>query len=108
VVIRISHYPININYHISAITSFNLALVIFHDEFLFLFIIDMIYTYSPNWYKPQCLHFTQQSLFYCSNYILYEYSLAHKQIEREKCFREVALEFSLNHKDIKITAIESN
>lgn len=68
----------------------------------------MIYTYSPNWYKPQCLHFTEDSLLYCSNYLLYSYSLSRKQIEQERCFREVALEFGLNHKDIKITAIESN
>jgi hypothetical protein len=33
--------------------------------------------------------------------------LGKKQIDREKCFREIALEFNLNHKDIKISAIES-
>lgn len=68
----------------------------------------MIYTYSPNWFKPQCLHFTASSLYYCSNYILYEYSLTHKKIQREKCFREISLEYNLNHKDIKISAIASN
>ncbi len=47
-------------------------------------------------------------MLYSSNYLLYTYSLPHKQIEQEKCFREVAIEYGLNYKDIKITAIETN
>lgn len=75
--------------------------------FLLMFYNRMIYTFSPNWYKPQCLHFQEDSLFYCSNYLLYDYSLTRKHIQREKCFREVAIHYGLNHKDIKISAIAS-
>lgn len=42
----------------------------------------MIYTFSPNWYKPQCLHFTKSSLYYCSNYLLYHYDLPLKAVTR--------------------------
>jgi hypothetical protein len=42
----------------------------------------MIYTFSPNWYKPQCLHFTKKSLYYCSNYLLYHYDLSLKSVTR--------------------------
>jgi|688.fasta_scaffold823206_1 hypothetical protein len=96
------------NLSIPKISPQNFANLIFCYILLFIsfaLIIDMIYTFSPNWYKPQCLHFKEDTLYYCSNYLLYSYSLQFKQIEQEKCFREVAIEYGLNHKDIKITAI---
>lgn len=68
----------------------------------------MIFTFSPNWYKPQCLHFRQKSLYYCSNYLLYHYDLDLKIVIRELCFRQIAIDNHLNHKDIKINAISSN
>jgi hypothetical protein len=68
----------------------------------------MIYTFSPNWYRPQCLHFEGDSLYYCSNYLLYRYDLQHKRVTHEVCFRQIALEHRLNHRDIKISAIASN
>ena len=68
----------------------------------------MIYTFSPNWYKPQCIHFTQDSMYYCSNYILYNYSLQLKMVTKELCFRQIAIENHINHKDIKISSISSN
>lgn len=42
----------------------------------------MIFTFSPNWYKPQCLHFDQKTLYYCSNYLLYQYDLTLKTVQR--------------------------
>ena len=68
----------------------------------------MIYTFSPNWYKPQCLHLTANSMYYCSNYLLYNYDLSRKAVTKELCFRQIALDNHLNHRDIKITAISSN
>lgn len=68
----------------------------------------MIFTYSPNWYKPQCLHFNHNNLYYCSNYILYEYDLQLKSVQSEVCFRQLAMTYNLNHKDIKICSITSN
>lgn len=51
----------------------------------------MIYTYSPNWYRNQCLHFREDSIFYSSNYTLYELALSDRVVHRELCLRQVAL-----------------
>ena len=66
----------------------------------------MIHTFSPNWYKPQCLLFDQNSLYYASNYVLYKYNLDTRRVESDKCFRKIAIKTGLNSKDIKIHSIK--
>ena len=68
----------------------------------------MIYTFSPNWYKPQCLHFSGTYMYYCSNYLLYRYDLTTKKVDSELCLRQIAIQQQINHKDIKINAISSD
>jgi hypothetical protein len=65
----------------------------------------MIHTFSPNWYKPQCLFFHDTSLYYASNYSLYHYSLRYRRVEGERCFRKLAMTTGMNSKDIKISTI---
>ena len=65
----------------------------------------MIFTYSPNWYRPQCVHLTGDCLLYASNYSLYECGAEGGGVRREVCFRELAVAYGLNHRDIKINAI---
>jgi hypothetical protein len=65
----------------------------------------MIHTFSPNWYKPQCLFFHNGSLYYASNYSLYRYSLWNRRVECERCFRKLAMTAGMNFKDIKISTI---
>lgn len=70
-----------------------------------LYIIHMIHTFSPSWYKPQCLLFHNDHLFYSSNYVLYKYNLATRKVELDRCFRKIAIKAGLNSKDIKIHSI---
>lgn len=65
----------------------------------------MIHTFSPNWYRPQCLYFTDSYLYYASNYVLYKYNLGTRKIEADRCFRKVAMKTGMNSKDIKIHTI---
>lgn len=65
----------------------------------------MIHTFSPNWYKPQCLLFDCNDLYYASNYVLYKFNLELRKVEADKCFRKIALSSGMNSKDIKIHTI---
>lgn len=65
----------------------------------------MIHTFSPNWYKPQCLLFHHIHLYYASNYVLYKYNLETRKVECDKCFRKIAIKTGMNSKDIKIHTI---
>lgn len=63
------------------------------------------HTFSPNWYRPQCLLFGPHHLFYASNYILYDYGLAERKVLRDMCFRKLAFRSGMDFKDIKIHTI---
>lgn len=65
----------------------------------------MIHTFSPNWYRPQCLLFMNSSLIYASNYMIYVMDLNSRNVEGEKCFRKIAISHGMNSKDIKIHTI---
>ena len=65
----------------------------------------MIHTFSPNWYRSQCLYFVANTLFYASNYVLYRFNLTTRRVEAEKCFRKIAIKSGMNSKDIKIHTI---
>lgn len=66
----------------------------------------MIHTFSPNWYKQQCLLFDGNTLYYASNYVLYKYNLEQRKVQADRCFRKVAIKSGMNSKDIKIHTIK--
>lgn len=66
-----------------------------------------VHTYSPSWYRNQCLLFTPEHLYYASNYLLYDYSLPERRVLRDLCFRKLAIGAGIDSRDIKILAIVS-
>ena len=63
------------------------------------------HTFSPNWYRPQCLLFCTDSLVYASNYTLYLYGLPERKVLRDACLRRLALSNNMDSKNIKILSI---